>query len=509
MAKPTNPEPEVASDPQRTSLSLQGSETLKLEAETDEYLNAAPESYSKTLSKSSKDEEGEEDEGTDTEVKEVEATSILPSSVLNKAIAIAQHLTNSSKLGGLVMDKTNSPDCLLPGVLSRTGSRLNLSAEPSDRSLQLKRSCSDPAETFGLTDLTLLSTGDNSLFDDDRGIRWRRDSTLSKQDQMLIGKIKSYYENAENQDAAFSIRRRESLTYIPNGLVRNSVSRIDNIPKEEAFAVEKNPLESTQTHSSAPTMTSMLGPSAVEPDSCSGGHMVSSASLDSDSAETDDSGFRSRSQSMQDKLAEEEEFRSSEMFKIWQAMEQQITISQRDVRVQQRCHEILRNSKTTNAGLSNLNKTTNKSSDKESAESDLSTIVEESTSPLPLKAIGLNQTSLKDALKVFREEGIVLRAPVPRVAQLKADAEPHSGNLNQLDDTDKAQTKVLHLARQYSQRIKTSKPVAQQQDTDVLINRMALPCMVEVKEKEGSGTNMSFFFSIRYGGNSSGACRKC
>ncbi|XP_076021421.1 pleckstrin homology domain-containing family G member 3-like isoform X2 [Genypterus blacodes] len=441
LDKPTNPEAEVASE------TLEASETLKVEAETDEHLNASPESDSKTFSKS-EDEEGEnEDEGADTEVKDGRNTSILPSSVLN---------------------------VMSPRLLSS----LRLRAEPSDRSSLLNRSWSIPS-AFGETDLTLLSPRGISVFDGERGTPQRRDSTLSKQDLVLIGKIKTYYENAENQDASFSIRRRESLSYIPNGLVRNSVSRINNIPKDKTPPVEKNPLESDQTLSSSP--------SAVEPDSCSGGHMASSASLDSDSAETDDSGFGSRSQSMQDKPAEGEEFRSSsDMIKIWLAMERDILTSQRNVRVQQRCHEIPRNHKTANAGLSNLSKSLNKSSDKESAEMDLSTIVEESTCSLPLKAPELKKITLKGATKVFGEEGVQALTPGPRVAQLKAEAEPHGATLNQLDETDKAKSKVLHLARQYSQRIKTSKPATQQPDMD-LINKMTLPSMEEEMEEEDSG----------------------
>ncbi|GLD56910.1 pleckstrin homology domain-containing family G member 3-like isoform X1 [Lates japonicus] len=366
-SEPTeNPEQEPLSDPDPTVISL------------------SPQS-----GESSEDEEDEEDDKEAAE-KEGEATSILPSSVLDKANAIAQHFTNSIKRGSLAQDDTRSLDCATPRLPSRTGSSLSLGAESADRPLRLNSVCSDPPETFGVTDLTLLSPRDDSLFDPDRGIRRRRDSTLSKQDQLLIGKIKSYYENAESQNATFSLQRRESLTYIPTGL----------------------------------------------------------------------------------------------------AMERDITRSQSEDRGGEQSREAPRNSRATNVGLSNLSMTVNKSCDRESGGSDLSTITEESTSPSPLKpkTSGVNRTgSLKDTLKVFGDEAVLVRAPVPRVAQLKAEAEGEkpSEDSNQVDDIDKTKSKVLHLARQYSQRIKTTKPVVRQRSQGLLINKKSLPCVVEEKESSG------------------------
>ncbi|KAM6961307.1 pleckstrin homology domain-containing family G member 3-like [Aplochiton taeniatus] len=60
-----------------------------------------------------------------------------------------------------------------------------------------------------------------------------RRSTLSKQDRLLIHKIRRYYEHAEHQDAAFSIKRRESLSYIPAGLVRHLSRQLSG--QEEAL----------------------------------------------------------------------------------------------------------------------------------------------------------------------------------------------------------------------------------------------------------------------------------
>ncbi|XP_067428791.1 pleckstrin homology domain-containing family G member 3-like isoform X2 [Thunnus thynnus] len=495
-----NPEPEPPSGPDRLSASPprisacpQGTEELKPEGDpepAEEPSSATPDSDAKTLSsgESSEDEEGEKEAAE----RECEATSILPSSVLDKASAIAQHFTNSIKRGSLAQDDARSPSCTSPRLPSRTGSCISLSTEPADRPLRLGSVCSDLTETFGNTDLTQLSPQDDSLFDANRSIQRRRDSILSKQDQLLIGKIKSYYENAENQDATFSLQRRESLTYIPTGLVRSSVSRLNSMPKDKT--VQTNPS----------TSSSGLDPSSVELNSAlasdTRSHMVSSDSWDSlksdqRSTEPEDSPFstgeRSRSQSIQDNPAEDEEFRpSSEMIKIWQAMEQQITRSQSEDRGRDRPREASRSSRAISEGLSVTSKTPSRSCDLERGPSDLSTITEESISPLPLKhkASGVNQTrSLKDTLKVFGEDAFILKAPVPRVAQLKAEAEGErpSEESNQTDDSDKAKSKVLHLARQYSQRIKTAKPVVRQRSQGVLIRKKSLPCVVEEKESSG------------------------
>ncbi|XP_076612288.1 pleckstrin homology domain-containing family G member 3-like isoform X1 [Chaetodon auriga] len=487
----SEPEPSSAPEslpatPPRISVSPQRSEELEPERDpdgTEKPSSATPDSDSKALSsgESSEDEEAAEKEG--------EATSILPSSVLDKASAIAQHFTNSIKRGSLVQDDTCSLSCASPRLPSRTGSSLSLSTEPADRPLRLNSVCSDPAENFGLTDLTMLSPRDDSLCDVDRGIRRRRDSTLSKQDQLLIGKIKSYYENAENQDASFSLQRRESLTYIPTGLVRSSVSRFNSIPKDET--IRTNPCTSTTSSSvdpfsaeSNPALSTDTGVYSVCGDS------LDSLKSDQRSTDLEDSGEcqKSRSQSVQDNPYDDEEFRpSSEMIKIWQTMERKITRSQSEDKGRERHREAPENSRDASVACPDA---TNQSWDQERGASDLSTITEESTSPSPLKhkGSGVGQTrSLKDSLRVFGEEAVVVRAPVRRVAQLKAEVEGEGPGeeSNQLDDVDKTKSKVLHLARQYSQRIKTTKPVVRQRSQGLLICKKSLPCVLEEKESSG------------------------
>uniref|UniRef100_A0A3Q1HIG8 Uncharacterized protein n=1 Tax=Anabas testudineus TaxID=64144 RepID=A0A3Q1HIG8_ANATE len=412
---------------------------------TEEPASATHDSDAKTLSSSESSEDEEEEK--ETPPKEGEATSILPSSVLDKASAIAQHFTSSIKRGSLAQDDASCLGCSSPRLLSRTNSSLSLSlnAEGADRPVQPNSICSDPAEAFATADLTLLPPQEDNLFDATRGIHRRRESTLSKQDQLLIGKIKNYYENAGNQNATFCLQRRESLTYIPPGLVRSSVSHFNGVPKDEHAQVN---------------LSSSVASSSLDP--------------------------ISTSQNLQDNLSEDEEFRpSSDMIKIWQAMERDITATQSEDRGLEQSKEPLRNSRETNA---NPTKSPNKSCDRESGVSDVCTITEESTSTSPLKHKGSERTrteSLKNTVKVFGEEALTLRAPSPRVVQLKAEAEGKRPSEKELDDVDKSNSKVLHLARQYSQRIKTTKPVVRQRSQGILMAKSSLPCVVEEKETSG------------------------
>ncbi|XP_042071465.1 pleckstrin homology domain-containing family G member 3 isoform X5 [Haplochromis burtoni] len=477
MSEPIS-EPEHFTDPTPSNISnsCRKSDNLKPEVDpepTEEPSSATPDSDLKTLS--SGESSDDEDNEKETAEKEGEATSILPSSVLDKASSIAQHFTNSIKRGTVAQDDARSLGCPSPRLPSRSGSGLSLSTEADDRPPRLCSFVADPAETFGGSDLTMLSPRDDSLFDSDRSIRRRRDSTLSKQDQLLIGKIKSYYENAENQDATFSLRRRESLTYIPSGLVRSSVSRFNSTSTTSTSTVDPTYAES---HSALPQNTQdLMG--------CSG----SLDSLKSEQRSTDpedsEGSQRSRSQSVQDNLSDDEHFKpSSEMIKIWQAMERDIKKSQSEDGGQDRTKEAAVTSRT--SGLS----FPTKNSSHESRASDLRTIKEELTSPMPLKpnASEVNRTgSVRDTLKMFGEEAAVLRAPVPQVNQLKVEAEkdhPSSAS-DQVVEVDKMASKVLHLARQYSQRIKTSSPMVRQRSQGLLFGKKSLASVVE--EREGSG----------------------
>lgn len=207
--------------------------------------------------------------------------SILPSSVLDKAGVIAEHFTANTRRSIAAPDELRSPQ------------RIKQEVTPSKNA----------AANFNL-----LSPREEMVSGLDQHVCRRRDSTLSKQEQLLIDKIRTYYENAEQQDAGFSLKRRESLTYIPSGLVRTSVSHFNKIPHNDHRIKPPN----TET-----LMMSNFDISA-KPDKL----------RDLINTEVDGS-VTHKSEELS-----EECFRSSaEMIKVWQEMEKEITRSPRQIKL--------------------------------------------------------------------------------------------------------------------------------------------------------------------------------
>nr|XP_057942363.1 pleckstrin homology domain-containing family G member 3 isoform X2 [Doryrhamphus excisus]XP_057942374.1 pleckstrin homology domain-containing family G member 3 isoform X2 [Doryrhamphus excisus] len=357
----------------------------------EEPPSAAAESQCKPPSsgESSEDEDGDQN------------SSILPSSVLDKAGVIAQHFS-SIKRGVLVQDDV----CSLGA-----SPRLPVATEHIGPSSQLNSNDLDLSDVSASTDVTLLSPrGDVG-----QGALQRRDSVLSSQDQLLIGKIKTYYDNAGNRDASFRLQRRESLTYIPAGLVKTSISR----------------LNSSQTSSSPPNVDQpQLAPNS--PSGLLQGPVFSSDCLDAQSPE-DPKGSGSATSG----ISGVEKFRpSSEMVQVWQVMERKL------------------------AETSSLSEIKNPRFHEDSGASVLCAVTGESSNPSSLKY------KSNDPIRAGSPTNppVALTAQVP---QLTADE----------DDT--AENKVRHLARQYSQRIKTVQPLVRQRSCGSLTNRNKLTCVVE------------------------------
>uniref|UniRef100_A0A8C7F0Q3 Pleckstrin homology and RhoGEF domain containing G3 n=1 Tax=Oncorhynchus kisutch TaxID=8019 RepID=A0A8C7F0Q3_ONCKI len=453
----------------------------------------------KTLSSAESSEEEEEEEVS--AAQESGPSSILPPSVLNQASAIAEHFTNSARRGST--DDARSLGCPSPRLPSRTGSTLSLGGEGNERPHWLNSSCFEPTQdNFGGTDLTMLSPRDDSLFE----IHRRRDSTLSKQDQLLIDKIKSYYETAEHQDANFSLRRRESLTYIPTGLVKNSVSWFNS--SDESPGAEKSDTSALATSSAPHPSTSEPADSSKAPGvwDC----MTSGASFDSLELERSkkpevvgsEAERKDRSLGFQERHIQDDEFRpSSEMIKVWQDMEKKGSRSQGEARGPVKDTEAQhKTSRVAGPSLSRRSQTPKKNSESEPddsfmilEEADLSTITEESMSPSPIKSkvLGLGRTaSVRDPRRSRVDEGRLSRAPMPRVIQLRAEeGEEASKEPQSPDDAEMAKNKVFQLARQYSQRIKCTTPAPRQRD--VLFGKKNLPCVIEEKPESSGKPNLT------------------
>lgn len=180
-----------------------------------------------------------------------EPDSLLPSSVLDQASVIAERFVSSfSRRSSLALDDGRSSGVGTPRPVSRSSSLLSL--EGSDKGPAVRASPTSPPasqpppEAEVDVGVGMATEGGTSVDGPElpgaggcpaeraRPSCRGKDSLLSTRDRLLLDKIKSYYESAEHHDAGFSVRRRESLSYIPKGLVRNSVSRINSLPRPDA-----------------------------------------------------------------------------------------------------------------------------------------------------------------------------------------------------------------------------------------------------------------------------------
>lgn len=175
-----------------------------------------------------------------------EPESLLPPSVLDQASVIAERFVSSfSRRSSLSLEDGNgkSSGFGTPWLVSRSSSVLSL--EGNEKGLARWGSTADSLSSQSAPEVDVSagvamqssppangteSPNAGCPLEPDRSSCKKKESALSTRDRLLLDKIKSYYENAEHHDAGFSVRRRESLSYIPKGLVRNSVSRINNLP---------------------------------------------------------------------------------------------------------------------------------------------------------------------------------------------------------------------------------------------------------------------------------------
>nr|XP_010960565.1 pleckstrin homology domain-containing family G member 3 [Camelus bactrianus] len=189
-----------------------------------------------------------EDEEEEIEVSH-EPESLLPPSVLDQASVIAERFVSSfSRRSSLAQEDGRSSGFGTPRLTSRSNSVLSLA--DSEKGPAPHGSTTDPGSQLPVevdTSVGVAAESEPSAngaespspvypAEPDRS-SCKKESKLSSRDRLLLDKIKSYYENAEHQDAGFSVRRRESLSFIPKGLVRNSVSRINSLPRPDPVPV--------------------------------------------------------------------------------------------------------------------------------------------------------------------------------------------------------------------------------------------------------------------------------
>ncbi|XP_055292842.1 pleckstrin homology domain-containing family G member 3 isoform X4 [Moschus berezovskii] len=175
-----------------------------------------------------------------------EPESLLPPSVLDQASVIAELFVSSiSRRSSLALEDGKSSGFGTPRLTSRSSSMVSL--EDGEKGPAPRGGTTDSLGSQLLPEVDLSvgvaaesepsvngteAPGPGCPAEPDRS-SCSKESKLSSQDRQLLDRIKRYYENAEHQDAGFSVRRRESLSFIPKGLVRNSVSRINSLRKPD------------------------------------------------------------------------------------------------------------------------------------------------------------------------------------------------------------------------------------------------------------------------------------
>ncbi|XP_055451428.1 pleckstrin homology domain-containing family G member 3 isoform X2 [Psammomys obesus] len=370
---------------------------------------------------SSEEEEEEEMEAAQ------EPESLLPPSVLDQASVIAERFASSfSRRSSLAMEEGKSSGLGTPRLISRSSSVLSL--EGSEKGLARWGSAGDSLSNPPTPEVAVVGTeagmdngpsvngtespkaGSGCPIEPDRSSCKKKESALSTRDRQLLDKIKNYYENAEHHDAGFSVRRRESLSYIPKGLVRSSVSRFNSLPKPEPEPAA--PLGSKRPGSSRPaswTLFDLPGPSRTGT---------------GDLAPVSDAEFRP----------------SSEIVKIWERMES------------------LERSPRTGTGQSQANGFEQQEPLFILEEHELGAITEESAITSPDSASPTEQPSpahlareLKELVKELSSgvQGELVTPLHPRIVQLSHVMDSHV--------SERVKNKVYQLARQYSLRIKSIK----------------------------------------------------
>ncbi|XP_039767418.1 pleckstrin homology domain-containing family G member 3 isoform X2 [Ornithorhynchus anatinus] len=217
-------------------------EVLATDLPAPEVEHVLPESQEdlKTLSS----EEEEEEEGAAQE-----SGSILPPSVLDQASVIAEKFISSfSRRSSLALEDGRSGGFGQVHLTGQSGSLLSL--EGGEKGLY-PSSPSDSTDCFLAPEVASgaraareprspldrpVPPSPGGPGEAERSPFKKKESLLSTQDRLLLDRIKNYYDHAEHHDASFSIRRRESFSYIPKGLVRNSVTKFNSFPRPEPRA---------------------------------------------------------------------------------------------------------------------------------------------------------------------------------------------------------------------------------------------------------------------------------
>uniref|UniRef100_A0A3B4WPX3 Uncharacterized protein n=1 Tax=Seriola lalandi dorsalis TaxID=1841481 RepID=A0A3B4WPX3_SERLL len=324
----------------------------------------------------------------------LEHKSILPSSVLDQASVIAERFISSlSRRSSLVSEDLGSLACPSPSTDNDLFKSPSACMDLEKQTQMLASSTPEPQET---SEANLSTPAHEPALD--AVIEGERRSTLSKQDRLLIHKIRRYYEHAEHQDANFSIKRRESLSYIPAGLVRYLSRQLNSVPQEQAAPVHRKGLSRNR-----PTSWSVFDLPGLE---------------------------KNRNTETQ------EEFRpSSDMLKVWQDMEMEEESQEVQQIEEEESPQILEESEISTA-------------------SDSSSISSPNTTS-PAVEGGSGEDPEPSNATMSQEKNHVNHDQLPKLISFRTSVDEDQI----LQDMGKMKNKVFQLARQYSQRIKNNRPI--------------------------------------------------
>ena len=388
--------------------------------------------------------------------------SILPSSVSDEAGVIAEHLASSgSRRSSLVASE--DPGCTagpspLPesprpsdesSFCSKLGGEVPDTSDNAFPEPRLAAEASRPA-----TPATHEAEPQEDCLDD-----MERRSTLSKQDRLLIHKIRRYYEN---QDASASIKRRESLSYIPAGLVRHLSKQLNSAPQGNPAPVHRK-----GSSPSRPTSWSVFDLPGLEKN-----HGAEPTAKPQRQRSVP---ARPLSPSVTNTSAAAEDFRpSSDMLKMWNDMELGMNGCPEELPVIDPSDKEIR--PDPGSGETRISGHVSSDSLRGCARERTLHILEECEAELlsELSSTSAPTSPLTGSEGEYAEDpwlsttprsdgnGRVIRAPLPRIMSLRSGMEDDQI----LQDMGKMKNKVFQLARQYSQRIKNNRPLIRQRNRD-------------------------------------------
>ncbi|XP_040189281.1 pleckstrin homology domain-containing family G member 3 isoform X3 [Rana temporaria] len=416
----------------------------------------------------------EEDE---EEAAEHGSTSILPPSVLDQASVIAERFVNSfSRRSSLALEDGKVIGPTTPKLTSRSSSLINLDCTEkilypngnSDFPESYKDVNGDVDGTNSETTIIKVNSVENVFEEKERSTYKRRESILSSEDRQLLDKIKTYYDKAEHQDASFSIKRRESLSYIPAGLVRNSIFKLNSLPRLDQGNYARERMGSSSSNSNV----EMSKPVSWEDTST----VTNKRDTNGFTHHTQPPGpARKNSFPEQPVPVSDEEFHSPiEMIKVWEEIEKQSSWNENAT------YEARKDPRETLT--SHGDQTENDVESNEPLiiveESDLSTITEESQNTTPE---GITTEHLTEPTYNMGFSDQEYKTPIklhPSILEFADSMEE--------DFAEKMKNKVYQLARQYSQRIKCNKPAPHRRLRDIEedIRRGSLSSVQEEKTEE-------------------------